>query len=547
LAAYWPELSARLGSRLQDFINAGRQKAGLYQLQMDAAVARYVNLCFALGPNFEDKAENEWALALLSNDMLTDWVKVHQLVVRATAELRRIQADGGRAALQLQHADAAFLDASDALPWPDEIPPLGRVACDVDVMDISLLEHEWRREYTCANGVWTLTPVAPIATVLRLSAGEPIPGQITVLSHTVRGSTKARVQVRQRMHACCDQDRHPALSLAGPQGLTGWQGYPARATSWDVLPHGPLGASGVPPLLLEETQAAIVLLSAQCCGLRDTGVPIGAFQTWLWCYPADQYLFAMKRNTEPDWHWPLEKNAARQSMQSLTTCIYERDSAPLPSKSWVTGFDQDLQQQLFKGLDSLFSVWSQTTRNGTMHAAIGLLNGHAALSWGWRESALAMNEPATLRVVGQVDFNHAFTLELVGDVTLGVTQTRMRLSIHGNVPIAWSVERTRAQDNLLESMVAKTVQWELGFQVTFDPIAVEDAAMVSAVSGCTGSLTGEFGLRPRTQGGGGWQWYLRMQTTAVAVDVLLHDPILGVAGKTVPLLPAIPMLDWSLG
>ncbi len=547
LAAHWPELSARLGARLEDFVTAARQKASLYQLQMDAAVARYVNLCFALGPNFEDKAENEWALALLSNETLTDWVKVHQLVVRAAAELRRSQADGGRAALQLQHADAAFMDASDALPRADDVEPLSRVACDVDILDISLLEHDWRREYTHANDVWAMTPVAPIANALRLSAGTPIPRQITVLSHLAIGAPKARVQVRQLMHACCDQDRHPALSLIGPRGLTRWQGYPARAVSWDVFPHAPEPANRLSPLLLEETQAAISALNAQCCGLRDTGVPIGAFQTWLWCYPADQYLFVVKRSAEPDWHWPLEKNAAAQPLQSQTTCTVERDRTALPGKAWDAGFDQDLQQQLFNGLEGLFADWSAVTSNSTMHAAIGLLNGQAALSWGWRESAQGMDEPAVMRVVGQVDFNQPFELELAGDVTLGITQTRMRLSIQSNVPIAWSLERARPQDNLLETLVAKTAQWKLDFQIAFDPIAVEDAAMVSTVSGCTGSLTGEFGLRPRTQGGGGWQWYMRMQTTSVAVDVALHDPVLGVSRKTLSLLPAIKLLDWSLG
>jgi hypothetical protein len=368
-----------------------------------------------------------------------------------------------------------------------------------------------------------------------------------VLSHLAKAAPKARVQVRQLMHACCDQDRHPALSLVGPQGLTRWQGYPARAVSWDVFPHLPEPANYVNPLLLEETQAAISALSAQCCGLRDTGVPIGAFQTWLWCYPADQYLFVIKRRASTDRNWPLEKDARAHPLQSQTTCIYERDRTSLPGKAWESGCDQDLQLQLFNGLDKLFAAWSETTGNSTMHSAIGLLNGQAALSWGWRESAQGMDEPAVMRVVGQVDFNQPFELELEGDVTLGITQTRMRLSIQSNVPIAWSLDRSRAQDNLLETLSAKTAQWNLDFQIEFDPIAVDDAAMVSTVSGCTGSLTGEFGLRPRTQGGGGWQWYMRMQTTPVAVEAALYDPVLGLTRKTLPLLPAIKLIDWSLG
>lgn len=546
LAVHWPELCARLGPRLDDFLGAAVQKAALHRLQLEAAVARYVNLCFALGPNFEDRAENEWALALLSNDALDDWVRMHQLVVRACGELQRLPGEGARAVAQLQRSDAALMDAHDALPRHPDAGPLSRVACDLEMLDIGLLDLDWRHEYTCLKGHWTRTPVAQPARGLRIHAGQPLPSQVTVLSHAPGAGPVARIQVRQHMHACCNQDQHPALDLTGPHGLAHWQGHAATALSWDAQAQAATPAPyGLGALLLEETQACISLLHAQCCGLRDTGMPAGALQTWLWCYRAEQYLMAFARATPLEAQWPRAQQAAPACAAS--SMAYERDGMPLPTHAWLQGLDQALPQQLLQGLDRLFAHWSAGTQNPAMRASVGLMQGHAALTWGWRESAQGLAEPAWMRVAGEIELAHQFDLELSGELTLGVTRTRMRLSLKGTLPWACSLQREDAQTELMQTLLGAGARGQLAFQIAFDPIAVEEGAMVSSMAGCTGQLGLECGLRPRSQGGGGRQFFVRMHTTPVAVAVAVHDPVLGQLRKSLALLPATPLLDWSLG
>jgi hypothetical protein len=298
-------------------------------------------------------------------------------------------------------------------------------------------------------------------------------------------------------------------------------------------------------LLLEETQASISLLSAQCCGLRDTSVPTGAFETWLWCYRADQYLFAFQRSAPWEAQWPRENHAAPALAPS--SMGYERDGLPLPTQAWLQGLDEALPEQLLQGLDRLFAHWGAGLQNASMRAHVGLLQGQCALTWGWRESGLGLAEPAWMRLAGACDLSHRFDLALSGDLTVGVTRTRLHLTLQGVLPWACSLQRADAQADLMQTVLAANARGQLAFQIAFEPIAVDEGAMLSSVAACTGQLGLECGLRPRTQGGGGWQWYLRLQTTPVSVSVALHDPVLGQSRKSLALLPAVPLLDWSLG
>ena len=91
------------------------------------------------------------------------------------------------------------------------------------------------------------------------------------------------------------------------------------------------------------------------------------------------------------------------------------------------------------------------------------------------------------------------------------------------------------------------LRFAIEFQVEFDPVAVEDAALWRDAGPCTGSMCGEVGLRPRLSGGSGWQWYARMHTEPVMLPICIHDPVLGQTRKTVFLLPGVNVLDWSHG
>src|SRR5262245_6557103 len=105
LSSVWPEVVERLGTRRDAFFDAAWRQLERRGLADPVAAARYINLCFAFGPGFEDRAENEWALALLADERLADAVKLHQLVRRALRELERRGSD----VAPLRKADAVLL------------------------------------------------------------------------------------------------------------------------------------------------------------------------------------------------------------------------------------------------------------------------------------------------------------------------------------------------------------------------------------------------------------------------------------------------------
>jgi hypothetical protein len=65
-------------------------------------------------------------------------------------------------------------------------------------------------------------------------------------------------------------------------------------------------------------------------------------------------------------------------------------------------------------------------------------------------------------------------------------------------------------------------------------------------SPATGAIVGEAGLRAKP-GMGGVQLYLNLRIEAVATTLAIHDPVLGSSRQARPLLPAMTLLDWSLG
>jgi hypothetical protein len=150
-------------------------------------------------------------------------------------------------------------------------------------------------------------------------------------------------------------------------------------------------------------------------------------------------------------------------------------------------------------------------------------------------------------VAGELDLLHKIDLELAGDIEVGVTRSRVRLLVKGDAPMQHVLAREAALPSLFDLLLGLTARWQMKFQVEFDPLAVDDAAMWCEAGPCTGSLVGEVGLRPRLSGGGGWQWYARMHSEPVSLPICVHDPVLGQTRKTLFLLPSVNLLDWSLG
>lgn len=550
LAPYWPELYGKLGERAGDFIEAARRKARMHQLRRDESVARYINLCCAFGPNFENKPENEWALAVLANDRLDEWVRVHQLVVRSEAELRR-RPGGGGAATQLALSDGVLIDAHDLRhsTTDSDAVALPRIACDLDAVDIRVMENEWRREYRPLDGTWQLAPTLSIVTSVRMGPGQSAPAQICVLTHAPKVGPVARLQVRLLTHSVCDGDRHPLVSLAGAHGLTQWHGHSARAVSWDVhaspATRGPNGVGDV--FLVEETFPDAALLRVASCGLRDEGVPTGPLQTYVWAYLADQWLFTLHRVPGQELNWPNPARKVSDAPSEATArCRIERDGVAVACGLWETGFQKDLSRQISAGFEMLFNSWEASTKDSSMKVGVDLLVGKAALTWGWHEGQDGLVGKPVMRAVGDFDLNNSINLELCGEVEVGTTRTRLRLSVRGEAPMKQLFARERAVPALMDVLLQTKVQWKMEFKLEFDPLAVEDASLWKEAGPCTGSLSGEVGLRPR-QSGSGWQWYAQLSTEPVSVPLCIFDPLLGQTHQTLHLLPAVSLLNWSLG
>jgi hypothetical protein len=550
LTASWPELFVRLGGRAADYVDAAIKKAANHKISSDAGVARFVNLCCALGPNFENKPENEWALALLSDDRLEEWVKMHQLVVRATSELtRRPQGNKGGFA-QLLQADRVLIDIEDARQRAAsaDVVTLARIACDIDTFEIRLLDVEWRREYRKVGGSWQLAAVEAFETTVRMGLGKPAVAVVCVLTSSSKQSSPARLQIRLATQFQCTQDRHPLASFAGSHGLWQWRGHPAKAVSWQVFALPTRVAPPVQEILLaQETEPDTSLLTAASCGLRDEGVPTGTLQTYVWAYPAEQFLFSMLRKAGPELTWPSTREATAVPLAAgATTCRYERDGVALQSKDWARGIQEGLQQSIASGLEKMFVAWQGEAQNASMRATCALLTGAMTFTWGWREGAGGLAGRPLMRVVGELNVNHVIDLEFAGEITMGVSRSRVRLRVRGNVPMNQKVAREDEPPGLLEVLLPVVSKLRLEFKVDFEPFAVEDAAMWSMIGGATGSLTGEIGLRPKLTSSG-WQWYARMASEAVTVQTCLFDPLLGQTYRTIQLLPAVNWLDWSYG
>lgn len=90
-AEVWPRQAAEIGPRYREFITRAVDKAHSYGLDNERAVARYVNLWFVWGADFESRPQHHWALEILSDDKRSAHLKAHQLAWRTHEELRRRQ------------------------------------------------------------------------------------------------------------------------------------------------------------------------------------------------------------------------------------------------------------------------------------------------------------------------------------------------------------------------------------------------------------------------------------------------------------------------
>jgi hypothetical protein len=548
LTRHWSAIAARLGDRRGAFLQLVESRARERGFADGVLAARFANLCFAFGTGFETRPENEWALAILLDDRLTPWVKLHQLAVRGAAELNRRSTDGAMLAAQLLATDGQVIDAFDpllragtdmvAIAAADRvIRP--RVACDIEAVELRVLDNAWRQEYHLAQGQWMRRPVTAAAP-LRVDAQHAPPERFTLLTRSGSDEAPCRLQVRQVHHGRCGLGLHPAVRWSGSRESVSFKDEGARSAAWPVS----VPTTTEAPHLLVESWPEISLVQLSTCGLRDEGVPRGSFDVQLWAYAAHQWLLQLQRDARLGFALPDPKSSP--PAVKPTVCKLERDGATVPADAWVRGFDESLRAALAQGFQRLLEVWQPNVQDATLQADIGLFDGKAAMTWGLREGARGLASPPVQRVVADLDWTATGTLHLQGKVEYAGARAHLHLRIDGTARQQVVIERLHADVDLLAAMQGAVLRWRWPVQLDYDPVADDDGSIFSEVGPCSGALTGSLGLRPTVTGGGGWEWFATLAIEPVATRVVVHDPLLGRSESHMALLGSVSLLDWSL-
>ena len=534
----WPGPIQRLGDRRDAFEAAVAQRAANHGLSAPDEVARYLNLCLAFGHGFEDKTENEWALAILSDDRLRPAVKLHQLVCRAPRELQRRPTD----AATLLAVDQALLDMVDAerLRGRPDAGRVPRAACDIAAVELRLRDTAWRQEYLLRDGSWTRVAVEPPAP-LRIGAGHLAPERVHVVTGVAGAASTVRLQVRQVAHGHCGPGLHPALVWLGPHGRSLWLDHEARSVAWPLSAQVPAADQGL--RLLAEPSPDVTLLEVPSCALRDEGVPLGEQKLQLWAWPANQWLVALERQAPLGFELPHARSAPPAA--SPTRIRAECDGALHDTTAWVGAFDNDLRAALGDGMKRLLQAWQPHAQEPALRAEFGLLDGRASMTWGLREGPRGLASAPLLRAVVSLDLSARVELHLTGLVEYAGAKARLHLRIEGVAHLQQHLERLVADVPLAQGLQGAVLRWRWPVLLEHDPVADDSACVFSEVGPATGAIQGSLGLRPSLVRGGAWEFFAQLMLEPVSARVVVHDPLLGRSESHMALLPSISLLDWS--
>jgi hypothetical protein len=550
LAGQWPAMPERLGERYAAFVEHAVQQAEKRGLRRAAAVARYVNLCFVWGPAFQDKPGFEWAAGLLAAPREREWATTHQLLRRSLAELQRLP-DTRIEPATLAAADERLLERFGALGrrgelHPYEPAPLPRAACDLEAVELRLLEAAVDQQYELQDGQWQRVPL-PAPNPVRVTAADPAPRLIAVLSHPPSQRPQARLQLRSRAHTQCDGNVHPALNFAGTHGLWNWIGHETRAVSWPVATLEQAGpAAGPGTALGEETSPDIFKLELQVCGLRDEGDALGSMNTQLWVWPAAQWWLELERQVAPA--QPVvagQAPAARGTTRARVECDGQlEDSQPLR-----LGFERGLDRASETALQTWLAAFTRVEGLSAprLEGQLGLLLGQASATWGWRLGPGGLDGRALLRLVGELKLQ-ACQADLVfeGELALGGARARLVLRCNAAAALGAQLRREAAEPPLLAAMAGAQTSFRLPLTAELTPLASDSGALLMLAGPASGALSGVAGLRPRTSGGSGFEWFAMLRLEAAALPLLLTDPVLGQHSFSHALWPEQSLIDWRL-
>jgi hypothetical protein len=549
LASAFPQANTKLAERWPAFIEHAAARAAAYGLDHLLCVARFVATWIANGAEFE--TQQAWAAAILTDGQRSQGAKAYQLSVRVQEQLRSAPQPGQPSSTDyaqgLRQLDAQLASAGRlASLLQRERIQLG-AACDVDAIDLRVLESPWRQHYTAVGGPWRREACAPkVAHVtlvhdVQADAAPRMPSQISLLSRPASADAAAKLRVRLKAEHRCDALLHPLLQCLGPASERSLRGGLAGDVTLDVYADNAFEPSVVPHMG-EESSPQYSSLTAASCGLRARGVPIGELSTLLAAYDATQYLVAWRRENTTAWQLPAQAPPAI----TLARCRVERDGQVGDASAWQRGFEE-LDQQLRKGVARLLTAWERESgvSDGKLAVDAALLVGSAGITWGWAEGPEGIAAPPYMRLEGLLDLV-ACRLDLcfTGALARGGSSSLLSLSTTGNAPLTGAWQRGPGEA-LFAVAAQRQVVIRQAFVLNVRSLADAGLAVLASAGPPQGVISGAVGLEQRPDGPG-LRWFVRLKVEPVVAPLRLLDPLLGVRVLRQPLLPAQDIVDWSL-
>jgi len=550
LGAAFPEVDARLGERKSVLLDLGWQKAQALKFTHGLALARYLAAWFVFGTEFETKPGHDWALKIIAaperQNEATQGQRIYQLGRRIREELQR---QGGRNGLP---APAAFEEALATLDaaladqgklgslMPRERLKLGS-ACDIDAVDLTLIEPAPLQHYALEQGQWRRTPMVLDPEKLRVMSAqgqEPLPEQINLLSLSDGG--RSRLRLRCLAAHVCDPAVHPLASFNGSHGH-----YERRGPlTQDLQLTLPLETPPPQVVMAVEGGASYSELSVSGCGLRDSGAPMGEQTVRLAVHPAEQTMLGWKREPGGAVHLPAEPLPPAPEPRALL----ERDGAPLDARRWQQGLAQ-IDKQLASKLPALLIGWERESgvTRGHLQAEPAIMTGAAALTWGWAPHPDGLAALPYYRVAGLLELVVCqLHLRLTGELALGGSRSILHLHCGARETLQFQAARGARDADLVALFKPAQTEFRHPFVLHLENIATPELALLDMVSAVNGAVVGAAGLRPHPAGAG-FQWFCKIEIEPVTVLLQLHDPVLGQQRQILKtLLPAMTLVDWSL-
>jgi hypothetical protein len=549
LADAFPAARGRLGERWNQLVEHGAVRAATYGLHHLLCVARFLAGWIACGAEFESR--QTWAAAILTDDQRSQGAKAYQLGVRVLEQLRSAPQAGQPAATDFAQALRLLDDRLAGAGTLASLLPRERIrlgeACDIDALELRLVDAHWRQHYTAQGGPWRREACAPEACSVVLvhdalaETAPAWPEQISLLSRAASANAAARLRVRVQAEHRCDASVHPLLECAGPAAARSLRGDTAKDAT--LVVHAPPHAEhGDLPHIGEEDAPQFSVLTMAACGLRSRGVPIGERSTRLAAYDATQHLVAWRREPAAAWQLPAEAPPPIAAPR----CRRERDGTVVDASAWLRGFEE-LDRRFQQGVSRLLTAWERESgvTDGKLAVDAALLVGSAGITWGWAEGPLGIAASPYMRLEGLFDLVACrLALRFSGALARAGSRSLLELSTDGHASLngPW----TRGPDEaLFAAAAALQVPVHQPFELAVLPFADAGLAVLGGCGPVRGAIGGAVGLEQRPDGPG-LRWFVRLRVEPVATQLRIHDPLLGVQVVQQPLLPAQTLVDWSL-